>query len=268
MNIFEESTYRSYLKQRLGNSRQRTGEKMKAAKAISCHTTYLSQVLNDKAELSLEQADLMNTFLGHTKDESEFFILLVLKARAGTVRLKTHFQEQIDSTLAKRVIIKSRINQSTKISLEDESRFYSRWYYGAIHVLVSIPELKTREAIASYLKLPMERVTDFLEFLVQLGLVERQGDHFKHRSQMVHLGNDSSNIVKHHLNWRMRAMRVIEETGASQTHYSAAVSLSRKDAAKIKQVLVDSLKQNLDVIAASKEEVAYGYTFDFFELKG
>lgn len=266
--VFDESTYRSYLKNRLGQENQRTGQKTAAAKAIGCHTTYLSQVLNDRADLSLEQADLMNSFLAHTKEESEFFLILVLKARAGTVRLRAHFQEKIDQLLQSRNVIKNRIGNNTKISREDEARFYGSWYFGAVHVLVSIPELSTREALSDYLKLPLAKVSKILDFLEQLALVKRVGARYQHVATMVHLGSESANLVKHHLNWRLRSMRVLEERGASETHYSAAISLSKKDAAKIKQILIDTLKANLDLVAGSKEEVAYGYCFDFFELRG
>ena len=165
------------------------------------------------------------SFLGHSKEEAEFFLLLVLKARAGTTKLRAHFQEQIERMLA------------------------------------------SRQALANYLKLPVERVTEILDFLEKVGLVERKGEGFQHSKRLVHLGNDSENIVKHHLNWRLRCMRQVEERGARETHYSAAVSLSRKDAERIKRLLVDQLKQNLEIIGASPEEAAYGYTLDFFELR-
>jgi uncharacterized protein (TIGR02147 family) len=266
LNIFETDDYRPYLIFRLGEHR-RTGAKSAAAVAIGCHTTYLSQILGGRADLSLEQADLMNTFLGHAKEEAEFFLLLVLKARAGTASLRAHFAEQIAAHLQKRTVIQERIKKSTRVSSEDESRFYSSWAYGVVHVLVSIPELRSREAVAAYLKLPLEKITEILEFLERIGMIERRGEFFQHSTQMVHLGRDSANIVKHHLNWRLRSMRAIEEKSGSELHYSAAISLSREDAMKIKQLLVDSLQKNLEIIGASKEEVAYGYAFDFFELK-
>jgi uncharacterized protein (TIGR02147 family) len=265
--VFDSTNYRKYLNARLTGDGPRSGLKSAAAKAIGCHSTYLSQVLNDRADLSLEQADLMNAFLAHTKEESDFFILIVLKARAGTTSLRNHFQEQIDAQLSKRTLIKNRVGQKTEITAIDESKFYSSWYFGVLHVLVSIPSLQSREAIAQYLKLPLERVTECLTFLEQIQLIRRKGSMYEHNASMVHLSNDSTNIVKHHLNWRLRSMRVIEERGASDTHYSAAVSLSKRDAARIKQILVDNLQQNLEIIASSKEEVAYGLLFDFFELK-
>lgn len=266
MDVFEAPTYRNYLKNRLGGLGHRTGQKAAAAQAIACHPTYLSQVLNDKADLSLEQAERLSSHLNHSKDETDFFLLLVLKARAGTSSLRAHFQDQIDAQLTKRLMIKNRIDKKTRISSQDEAKFYSSWYYGVTHVLVSIPALRTREALLNHLKISAEQLSEILEFLTEIGLIEKHGEKYQHGPKMVHLGSDSANIVRHHLNWRLRCMRVIEERNASEVHYSAAVSLSQKDAEKMKRILVDSLKKNLDLIVESKEEVAYGYCFDFFKI--
>ena len=97
-------------------------------------------------------------------------------------------------------------------------------------------------------------------------MIVRNGDQYRHSTDHVHLGNDSHNIVKHHINWRLRAMQAIEAKNASELHYSAAVSLSRKDVQRVKEKVIECLKENLAIIGASKEEVAYCYSFDFFEL--
>lgn len=267
MSVFNHAEYKAYLKERLGSASRRTGAKAAAARAIGCHTTYFSQVLNDRADLSLEQAESLNRFLGHTEEESEFFLLLVSYARAGTRFLREHFQRQIDRQLEKRLSIKERVGKRSSISPEDEAQFYSSWLYGATHVLVSIPALQEREALARYLNLPLERVTEILTLLEKVGLIEQNGKHYAPASQLVHLGADSANVSKHHTNWRLRALRSLESKQPNDLHYSAAVSLSQKDVARIKDNMITNLKANLDVIATSKEEAAYAYCFDFFELK-
>ena len=61
-------------------------------------------------------------------------------------------------------------------------------------------------------------------------------------------------------------MQAIERPSTKNMHYSAAVSLSRKDAQALKDSMIEDLKRNLKKIGDSKEEVACGYCFDFFEL--
>lgn len=35
-----------------------------------------------------------------------------------------------------------------EFEIDHEGRYYNAWYYGAVHVLLSIPEFQNREAIA------------------------------------------------------------------------------------------------------------------------
>ncbi|MFH7483927.1 hypothetical protein, partial [Salmonella sp. 2019-SM259] len=76
-SVFEFVDYKSYLTQRFGGARRRTGARSQAAKAIGCHSTFLSHVLQGKADLSLEQAEKLNDFLGHSEQEAHFFFLLL-----------------------------------------------------------------------------------------------------------------------------------------------------------------------------------------------
>src|SRR5687768_11246698 len=95
--VFDYRDYKKYLNDFIKNQASGGhGYRSKIAEALRCHITYISQVLNKDAHFSLEQADELNSFLGHTKDESHYFLLLVQVARAGTHSLRSKFQEQID----------------------------------------------------------------------------------------------------------------------------------------------------------------------------
>lgn len=62
-------------------------------------------------------------------------------------------------------------------------------------------------------------------------------------------------------------MQSLEREELHDLHYSGVVSLSKKDALKIKDLLLESLKKNLDVIRDSNEEELYGYCIDFFNMR-
>jgi len=49
---------------------------------------FVSQILNEVSIFSLEQAEGLNSLLGHSADESDFFLLLVQCGRAGTHALR------------------------------------------------------------------------------------------------------------------------------------------------------------------------------------
>ena len=124
--IFESTTYRTYLRERLGNPHQRTGRKLAAAQFIGCHSGYLTRVLKEDTHLSLEQADRFNEFIGHTESEARFFLLTVQKDRAATTTLRDHFAKQINEIREQRTRLHHRLEEKRILSAEDESRYYSQ----------------------------------------------------------------------------------------------------------------------------------------------
>ncbi|MDZ4661662.1 MAG: TIGR02147 family protein [Pseudomonadota bacterium] len=264
-SIFEFSNYRRYLDERFGG--KRTGQRLASSQAIGCHSTYMSQVMNERADLSLEQGEKLNRFFDHTQDEAHFFLLLLQKDRAGTPTLKKYFLEQIESVLQKRLVIKERIKKESHLSREDEAEFYSSWQYGAVRILLSIPELRTVEALTHYLKLSRSRIIEILDFLTKTNLAVLSDNEFKLGPTHIHLGGESKNINKHHTNWRMHAIASLDNKNQTDLHYSGTMTLSKADAEKIKEGFVSKLKNDLNLIEKSKEEVAYAYCFDFYNLK-
>ena len=269
-SIFDFSEPQPFLLAALGGKSLRKGLKSKAAKFIGCHTTLISQILHGRIGLNLEQADKLNHFFGHNDDESHFFLLLVQKERAGTDSLRRYFQKQIDQIRKHRQVLKKRVGKTAAVAVEDELRYYSEWQYAAVHVALSIPEMATAEVISHRLQIPLARVRAILDFLLASGLALATKEPGKYTigPKHIHLGVDSPQLRNHHINWRVCAIRGIDwDVGQkSGFHYSSAVSISRADVPKIKELLIESLKGMNKVIQGSNEEEIFGLNFDFFNL--
>lgn len=266
--VFDFRNYPPYLLSIFGDKSRRKGLKSKAAHFLGCHSTLISQILSERVLLNLEQAEKLNRFLGHDEDESHFFLLLTQKARAGTKPLEQYFENQLEQIRKTRQVIKKRVGKTETVSEEDEFRYYSSWHKAAVHVALSIPELSRAEQISKALEIPLTQVRSILAFLVKVGMAVPNGREYSIGPRHIHLGADSENIARHHINWRLRAIQALD-TGTNakhDLHYSSAVTLSARDAEKIKELLIRNLKEMNTVIAASKEEVIYGLNFDFFNL--
>lgn len=258
--------YRPYLMEKLGPEGSRTGLRKQLAEAIGVHTTFVSQVLKEKGDFSLEQAESINQFFSHTADEGDYFLLLIMKDRAGTKELKNRFLTKIEAQRKERLSIKKRLEVDHEISAQERERFYSNVFYGAIHVLSSIPEMRQVEKMATALKLPREQVQEMVDFLLKLGILTTKNDHLVPGSQHMHLGNDSATVLKHHSNWRLHTLQNLRFVQPENIHYSACLSLSKDDAFKIKELLLSELKSHLKIVEKSAEETAYVYSFDFYPL--
>ncbi len=261
--IFEYTSYKAFLK----TQARARGRKTALSEAMGIQATYLSHVLHGKAHLSLEQGEALNRFLHHTDDESHYFLLLLQKDKAGTKTLETYFQKQLDELNLKRLDLSKRLGAQNSLSEEDRSRYYISWIYGALHMAVTVPQLRTREKMIEHFNISAERFQQAIEFLLRTGLVQEKGREFHPGTTFMRLGNDSHQIIKHHTNWRNQAIESLDRQTIRDLHYSAVVTRSEKDVLKIKDRLLQSINDNLEIVKASPEEKVYVYALDFFELK-
>ena len=80
--------------------------------------------------------------------------------------------------LNQRLVLKDRFKIVETLSKEDQATYYSAWYYGAVRILLTIPQTQTKERIANRLALPLSKVAEVLEFLLAKGLVRQDGNHY------------------------------------------------------------------------------------------
>ncbi len=264
--IFEFKTYCSYLEHRVGSYRQRLGLKSKMALAMGCQPTFVTQVLNGSAQLSLEQAHRLNTFFKHTNEERDFFLLMVQRDRSGTEELSKYFSEKMAEMLSKRQVLTHRLGRDQTLAAEHQALYYSSWHFAAIHIAVALPTLQTREAISTYFRLPIKKVTEVLENLVRMNLVSSNNGLYTIGQARLRLGNDSFNILKHHTNWRNQAVESLDRQEPHDLHYSGVLSLSRENSGKIKDLMLRGLQEHLKISDASAEEDLFCYCIDFFSL--
>ncbi len=268
-NIFDYKNYKSYLLE-LINSKPRRGRGVRSELAVSigCPVSHISQVLKGSSHFSAEQAHGLNESLGHSQEESEFFLLLIQFARAGTSNLRRFSENQINRVLERRLILKDRLEVKNSLNKEDQAVFYSSWHYQAIHIMLTVERLQTKEALSKCLNLSVKKVSEILDFLISIGLVIQEKGRFRVGTTRIHLGNDSPMISKHHINWRIRAIHSLDsESRDEDLHYSSVISTSEEDFLKIKTMHVKHIEAIKDIIRDSKpEEEVLCFSLDFFRL--
>lgn len=263
-SLFDHRDYKEYLRVRVAERGR--GEKSRLAEALRCHLAYISQVMAGNAQFSLEQADALNSYLGHSEDEAEFFLLLVSQARAGTASLRKVYDARIRRTLHDRTMLENRLKNKKVLSPESQAPYYSAWYFAAIHVLISIPGFQTKEEIARHLRLPMTIVNQVMTFLVETGLVAVEDGNYRTGQFAIHLQNDSPWIARHHANWRMQAIQSADRPDPGKLHYTSVVSMSPDDAPAIRKIMIEAIEKVRAVVRQSPEKSVYCYTLDLFPV--
>jgi uncharacterized protein (TIGR02147 family) len=269
--IYDYDAYKPYLNERLDNYRAGggRGSRTKLSKSIGCQTAYTAQVLRGSAHFSLEQAEAINDFLGHSDEEGLFFLLLIQRERAGTKNLRRRFDQQIKLIRRERLSLVKRLKVVQPLGQHEQVTYYSAWYYAAIHALVSIPRFRGVAEISSYLQLDIKKVREAIEFLTSVGLLDYDSSKVKSLvvgHERIHLGADSPLIAKHHANWRLQALRALERPDSEDLHYSSAISISEADAARVREILIRTIETIKSIIKQYDGETAKCLSFDFFKI--
>lgn len=236
------------------------------AQHLNCQTSYIAQVFNVHAHLSLEQAQKLSDFLLHSEDEQHYFLLLVNLARADTQKLKLYFKKQIQKCQEGRKKISNRINKAKNLSKEHMAEYYSSWVYSAIHVALSVPHYQTVDELQKLLKISKRQIKETLDFLVKTGLANVKGNQYCQGVTTIHLPSDSPYINQHHFNWKLKALQEVASKKDQTVFYSSVISASESDAAEIHEILLRAIEEIRKIVRESKEEKVYAYGIDWFPL--
>lgn len=265
--VFDFKDYKAYIQSWIEEAPSKgRGIKLRMAEHLGCQTAFVSQVLNGDPNFSLEQAVKLNSFFHHGKEEGRFFLLLVQLGRAGSYDLEQFFRDQMSEILASRSDLKNRIDSNKGLSKVDQQTYYSSWLYSCVHIMISIKEFQTADAIIKQLNVPAYKVSEVLEFLSEKGLISWNEDHYEMGVTRIHLSKDSPQIQRHHTNWRMQAIRAIDINDPSDLHFSTVVSMARADVPVIKEILIKAIEDCRKVIRDSKEEKIQSLCIDLFGL--
>lgn len=241
------------------------GVRLKMAQFLNCKTAFVSQVLNQYVNFSMEQTVSLNIFFNHNKDESRYFVLLVQLERAGSEELRKFLLSEISEIHSKRKDLKERMNIKDNLDENNQHIYYSTWYYAAIHILLSVPKYQTPELIAEYLRLPIETVNDALGFLCSTGLAVQVENKYMSGKTSIFLSSKSIQMQRHLSNWRHQANVVIDRGLGPNLHYSSVISLSEEDIPKVKELMLACVEDCRKITRESREEKVRVMNLDFFE---
>jgi uncharacterized protein (TIGR02147 family) len=214
----------------------------------------------------MEQAADASAFFNLDTDEEDYFFLLVQLGKAGTKKLKDIYLKKIKMIREKRTIFSNRIGEKLDLDEKTQAQYYSRWYYAAIHMLVTIPEYRTKKDISNYLGLRMDVINEVITFLMTSGLIEQTSKGFITGKSRVFLKGDSPLVVLHHQNWRMRAIDSFSNLSKENVHFSSVYTLSKEDYIKIKEKILNDIQEIRKIVKPSKEEELCVLNIDFFQL--
>ncbi len=262
-SIFDHESHQVYLKMRLTAH----GLKTRFAGALRLAPSYVSQILGNQHSLSLEQADKANEFLRHSPEESEFFFLLVSKDRAGTSRLRKHFEEKIREHKKKRLQVTERLGRKSVIDESVNGTYYASWIYSAAHIACAIDGLNDSETIAGRLGIEKSAVNQVLSFLENNGFLVKKPEGYEITQTWIRLEKPSPHLIKHHSNWRLKAIQNLDRESENDLHYSGLYAIDFKTSIRLKNLILEFLKNQMPAIESAPSQDLYVWNIDLFRMK-
>lgn len=190
--------------------------------------------------------------------ETDYFLKLVQIERAGSEELKKVFVRHLTQIRLRANEVRARVAETKEITDRERATFYSSWQYSFVRLLTSIDQFQTPEQIAKRLNMSVSRVQEILDFLRSTGLCNESHGKYRRSEKNTHVDASSPLAVRHHQNWRNRAIELQERMTPEDLCFTAPVSLSSKDLSKTKAILLDAISEISKLVAKSpSEEIAY-----------
>jgi len=266
-NLFEYASYKKFI-----NDLIRTypsaghGQRKLLAQFIGCQVAYITHVLSGERDFSLEQAEAAARYFSLSKLETDYFLNLVQENRASTVALRKYFERQLNEIRDRSKRLDKKLNFKDVLPDEAKLIYYSSWLYSAIHIALTVPSLRTVPALAQKFSISTAHTLEILEFLCKYGMAHKENNQYKTKAPLLHLEKGSPLVVRHHSNWRLRALSSLDEVQEKNFHYSLAFSISKKDVQRIHEQMIKSVMEVAEIIKPSKEEELMGLCLDVFHI--
>ncbi|MBX3040110.1 MAG: TIGR02147 family protein [Bdellovibrionaceae bacterium] len=264
-SIYQFTDYKAYVNEWVSaQPKQGFGEYRRMATSLQISTTMVSQVFKSDKHLSLELASDLCDYLRMDEDETEYFLLLVDHARAGSHKLQKRFERQIKARQEKAKKLENRV-KATELGIEEKSVFYSSWIYQGVRMLTDLQEYDDADAIAKRLNLPKNQIQKVLDFLIQNQLVMKERNSLKLGNARTHVGSSSPLVSRHHQNWRLQGLTKMVQADEDQFFYTAPMTLSSEVANWIRQELPSIVERINAKVIPSPSETVRCLNIDWFE---
>lgn len=267
MRVFDFLDYKEFVNAHIhALPNQGRGQYQKIALSLRVHSTLVSQIFNGDRHLTCEQGCDLAEHLGLNQLETDYFLNLILEARAASVKLQRALKRQREKILQQAKALTSHFPKGRSLTEGDEAIYYSQWHYSAILLLTQIPGFTNADAIAQALALPLTTVRQAIDFLLKVGLVSEERGKLKCEQNWMTVSRHSLHVVRHHVNWRLKAMENLTEQEEDEIALTGPITLSQKDAVKVKRLIEKLLTEVSELVEDSPPETLRCLNLDFFKV--
>jgi uncharacterized protein (TIGR02147 family) len=266
MKIFNFSDYRMFVNSYIQSLPKRGhGEISRLAKSIQVSATLVSQVLHGEKQFSVDQGFDLSKYLGLDHIETDYLICLIEMDRAGSQRLKDYWSEKCRRLKSQSEDTNEKIKKDRTLTEEEKTVYYTHYLFTSIRLFCSIGQKRIHD-IQERFSLSREKTLEYLDLLIKLNLLKKTGDLYENTDQVIFLDKTSPHIYRHHMNWRIQAMKQIERPKPDDLSFSYPMTISKKDFVVLRKKWVAEVLEIQKTLQKTEPETIAFLNLDFFEL--
>lgn len=269
MSIFEFSDYRVFLKdffQKL--PRNGRGKAQELAHHLRIHPTVVSQVFSGAREFSEEQALEICEFLQLSPVEEKYFRLLVRLSGASTPKLKQKIKAELADAKTAAKALSTRVVTEKPLTDTERAVFYSSWLYSAIRLYASTDKGgRTVDEIVERFGITRVRALEICDFLTGTGLCSVKNGAYQMGAQSTFVEKGSPFLMKHHSNWRLKAVQSLDNLSEDELMFTGAMSISAADFQRLRERMAEFIKAFSQTVKDSPAEEIACFNMDFFWIR-
>lgn len=265
-SIYEFNDYKKYLKSWL-NQQPKAGRGLikKMADHLRMSSTMMSHILSGEKHFSMEAAHDLTIFIDLDEMESEFLLLLISYAKAGSFALQERYRKKIQSEQKKASEITNRVKADLELPEVAKTVFYSHWLYTGIRNMSACPGLQNIDEIADHLNLPRAIIKKVVDFLVKNELCIEKNGKLQPGPKQTHVGHQSPLVSRHHQNWRLQGFSKMIDSDDKNLFFTAPMSLSHETAELIRQKIPTFIEEIINLVRPSPSESVRCLNIDWFD---
>ncbi len=269
--FFIYQSYRELIKSGLeqGKRFDSTLTAQRLGEAAGIQKSYLSKVLNERADFNSDQLYSIGQVFQWTEEQMEYALILLEFERSSVSQRKKALRGKIEEIQQRHSEI-NKVIRAPSLGSNQESchEYYLNPWVQIVHIGLSIPRYAANiQLLAKDIQVAESLVLEALRLLLKRNIVrEVKGKGFEVVVQQIHLSNDSVVFKAWQTQLRLMALQRLQ-SAPRKTDYRFSVVFSADEAArkKLQTEILTLLKKAEEQVRDAPEKDIFFLGLDYFQ---
>lgn len=239
----------------------------KLAQSVQIQPSYLTNVLKKRADLNSDQLYFLAQKLNCTKEETDYFLLLLEYTRTQIPTRKAQLKEQIENIKKEKLSAKNVLQSETlELTNEQIAEFYLDPLNDLILMQCSLDKMDISiETLSAKFSISTSKTKKVLNLLEKLNLITFKDGKWKTSKITKHLPKESPLCKPLQAQQRLLALEKLQKTDEEEFYsFSATISADASTKEAIKIEFLNFLKSVQQITEKAPSKELFQLNFDLF----